>query len=296
MGNLAVFYKKITETRVRKLSFFVFFISAFIFFISLHPVSFFLGGLVFLLLGWILPTIAIFSLAVWITSFFVEKSWLIFLISIPIAFLLGINTYLPLLFERNLFEKKPSFHIDEKVSFNDKKTYDNYSKAYFVEPIFIPKRLYGPSFLAGGDEGCMCMYFEKSDDEFDKLFREYSSAPMNKDGSRPAGWTSEKNKNRIEFRLEKQSERLAKLTIEVFKEDNQTAWFQRTNIPLKRDFPVTSGRDEKLPWGGSFFVRAWDIFIHDNIFTWDGVLPNQYDFVENEARNFLNNAVSANSI
>lgn len=290
MDKLKEFYRSMTNTSIRKKSFLIFLLSSFAFFLSLHPISFFVGGIMFLLWGWILPTVAVFSFALWVATFLVKKVWAVFLLSIPLAFILGLNTHLPRLFERNPSDNKPIFHINERVFFNDR--IPGFHKYYFIDSISIPKRYYGPRYTVGGDEGCMCLYFERSEDEFDHLFHEGSSAPINRDGSRPKGWVGEIDKNRIEFRLEKQSEFFAKLTVDVYKDNKKTAWFQRSEILLKKEFIINEEMRSDLSWDMNFFVRALNIFMHDSVFTWDSTLPNPYDSVRDEVSNFLKEAIS----
>ena len=139
-----------------------------IYIISLHPVSGGLGGIVFLLTGWAIPTITNFLLAYFLLLFFPEKlsKLLKLFIFILLSFILGVNIKIPYIFtifHSYAIPEINSIKIIHPLSSSREPAYFRSGKLeYKVDsPIKLKTSFFGSSFEVEGDEGCMCMYFKE---------------------------------------------------------------------------------------------------------------------------------------
>jgi hypothetical protein len=129
-------------------------ILALLYFVSLHPISGFLGGALFLLVGWLIPSLVNLLLSYSIAYVFIKNNIpLRLVICIIISALLGLNILL-----MNIINKKNNYTISVVYPLYMPTTdvftvFSDYSTAN-IKP--FPINLY---YLAG-DEGCGCLYFK----------------------------------------------------------------------------------------------------------------------------------------
>ena len=141
-----------------------FFISAcliFVFFWMLHPASGFLGGFLFILLGWIIPDAVNLCLSYGVAKMFGGKSFIrkiVIFIFVSLSLVIipnfrGLMTYIN-------SDVVSGYEIVKRIESNNELVSLHTSAfAYKIFPHFLI-----PSHTVGGDEGCGCMYFTKNND------------------------------------------------------------------------------------------------------------------------------------
>jgi hypothetical protein len=130
-------------------------------FFALDPGSSYLGGLIYLLVGWwVLPTAVNALLAVWVAVIFRVHWALRIVLGVFVSFLLGVNTALP-----NLLHLNDLPHADEVVIRPLPVTHSLAVDARMVvvnSDIPYDQQMVPPGVELGEDEGCMCMYWTAS--------------------------------------------------------------------------------------------------------------------------------------
>lgn len=123
--------------------------------ISLHPVSGKLGGFIFLLTGWAIPTVINLFVAGWIVSNLRLALWARVCAFVTVSFALGISPSLPRLVAGLGHKSEVSFDILRPVPIENGTKADFWIEAptlVMASPLSVP-------ITVSGDEGCMCLYF-----------------------------------------------------------------------------------------------------------------------------------------
>jgi hypothetical protein len=130
-----------------------------LYFVALHPWTGSIGGIVFLLLGWALPTAFVVLLALGLAFLLPVGIFLRLVVALVLSFLLGVNTALPDL--PGLFRYQPdvSMQVLAKVPLAENPNDAIRIKRRPWPPLFTHPL--EPQLRIGSDEGCMCMYFKE---------------------------------------------------------------------------------------------------------------------------------------
>jgi hypothetical protein len=249
-----------------------------LFLAALHPVTGAIGGLIFLLAGWALPSLVVIGLAVGLAIALPLPSIIRAFVAATLSILLGLNTSLAHLPAALTYKTQTSSDIRKSVTWDGSK-YDEVDVkrrpwgALFVDPLT-------PRVSVGGDEGCGCMYFI---DAPQSLYNERVISLLFKTVGRAGAVTrysehpaSDEGKDvHIDLTLwhEKHSYRAL---IEVFDRGEKIAAFAQTGLPehaLVEPNGVGRGRIAE-----NFWPNAFDILMHGNVFAYgvNELLPKYF--------------------
>lgn len=260
--------------------------------IAIHPATSIFGGIVFLLLGWIIPSIfnIVFSIA--LASSINTKKIFQFLAFFPISFATGINSNFIYFIDNNKscisFEEKignkiiisDNDYVKFKISGINKLTV-NGNIAIFPSNYFIS------SFVVGGDEGCGCMYFLQRASFYDKrlnnLFYEINNHNSKENNS--------ENRYQVLVNTDIINRFLGNLSIEIYHGLELCSSLHIHNIPYK-DIQNRYGREKRL-LNGYFASNTIDMLLHNNFWCFAvGLLPkyNLYSYGD-LIQNFISESI-----
>jgi len=127
-----------------------------------NPISDFWGGILFLLLGWITPSVFILLLSYLITKKVARHAHVIvkLMLILIISFVIGVHVKIPTILPSLAF-KTPEVHVEKPLTLIVDKTYGVIPSVYtdVTDNILLKPSSFDTVNL-GGDEGCMCMYFK----------------------------------------------------------------------------------------------------------------------------------------
>lgn len=234
-----------------------------IYYAAIHPFSWIVGGLIYSLIGWLIPSAVNACISFWLVGFMKVHRLMRIGLFICISFVMGINTNLPFMVNQLVFShQKITYEVNKKVNFIPN-TLD-YAVQLVKPAVYIPKNYYLSPIAVSGDEGCMCMYFKEVDD--------YNSLPMKGlNIYRSLGPSSrdeiDTSPEAIVFSIDKESDDFASFNIDIYENGQRTAWLKQSGMPIKKhDSNRASNRDN----GGLshfFFVNTTDELLHDNIWS-----------------------------
>jgi hypothetical protein len=251
--------------------------AALIFLLSLHPSTGLLGGIIFLLLGWALPTLFDILLALGLAYLLPANLAARAMLALVLWFGLAGNSSLPLLF--HVFSYSPSFAVEiiRVVSWTDNPRFNTMDvKHQPWAPIFVHP--FGPRVRVGGDEGCGCFYFLEpkaelySDLVVDTIFQIVGKRGAVVEYQKIGNPAREMEDRHIDLNFWQQESGFSAI-IEVFDHGTRIAVFRHSGIPLHALVqPTGIGRDK---FSENFTMNALDLFLHDNLWTamMNGVAP-----------------------
>lgn len=260
---------------------------------SLHPMTGALGGLIFLLTGWAIPSIVNLLLAAWCTLMLAKTNrqrWMLFL---PISFLAGVNTSLPALLSPAAYVEDTATEIHRSVAIKQDAHIDFWWRrdlpSVTTDPLSSP-------VAVGGDEGCGCMYFtaNASADYYETVTRLVSERTRQRLVTRsdylqfpnmlPAGIHID-----IDFKDDPKLPGTVELIVIVYDGAERTASFSQRRIRYDPELWKRIGRDRRL-LNGYFLTNTASMLLHDNF--WTFLLRNFVSYVPRSAlRVFLMQAV-----
>ena len=261
--------------------------------ISLHPISSFFGGLVFIFTAWLLPTLMNIFLTLWIISFFKLRKIIAILLFLPISFILGINTNFISGYEYyTAEEQKIDCKIKEVINIKeqDRIIIENTNDAE-AKKLSLTKNVFSPMVLVAFDEACMCWYFEPAKRESFYLPGfipyEYRKNQYRKNFDKIA-------KYRLALTKEKINGKYANLRVTIYDGQKETASFVKNNFryyEYKKEF-VFSKRSENF-LNEYFSLNVFHLLLRDNV--WSRLLEELIDkdsSYGDEINKFLNKAIT----
>ena len=264
-------------------------LSAVVFLAALHPVTGLIGGLVYLVTGWALPSIMVIAFALGL-AWLVPASLAVRVgIAVVLAFVLGLNTLF--LAFGDLLDYNPAVSSDVRRAVMwsaERHAVVNVKKRPWGAIFVVP---FGPRVRVGGDEGCGCMYFL---DAADALYSDRVVATLfDVVGERGGvtdytGSTPERADVHIDLTFWEEPDGFRAL-VEFFDHGEKIAAFVHRRIPLHALTDRTGVGRERL--SDNFFENAFDILLHDNIANdlVNAVAPEY--FPERELRAFFLQAI-----
>jgi hypothetical protein len=262
---------------------------------TLHPVTGFLGGAFFLLLGWwLIPSTINVLLAAWVASLFkVHKAWRAF-IFLTASFLLGINTLLPVLL-RPRPDVSSSANIFRVIRIKPGEKVDGgLMTARLADEAPYPS---APSALGeqlAENEGCGCMWWEpprglSSGEQVSAVIDAYLHRPNSMGGVLYIG--SEKMAlGGVHFDMRFTRSAIPKtvnLLLTIYDGWDVTAVYRQSAIPVATTSPPKSNKD----WPGDhFYINALSMLVRQNF--WVFLLDSQMSgFSAEPLKSFLHRAV-----
>jgi hypothetical protein len=251
----------------------------------LHPATGALGGIVYLLTSWALPSVLTGALALGFAWLLPLALTLRIVAALALSFVIGLNSHLPKIAEALNYRPRVSSDIRGAVA----KPAEQQSRTIFLKQrswgaVFT--RAFGPRVRIGSDEGCGCMYFLDADTVYnDRMLHALRAAT----GSGSVAYYSrdperEKRDAYIDLTLWKQADGFRAL-VEVFDRGTKIAAFAHMGIPLDALTERAGIGREKL--SVNFLENAIDILLHGN--AWHAVMnafASEY-FPEREVEAFL---------
>ncbi|MFL5105245.1 MAG: hypothetical protein ACJ8DX_04015 [Xanthobacteraceae bacterium] len=240
--------------------------SAIVFLAALHPASGALGGLMYLLTFWALPSILVVALAFGLAWLIPAPVAVRIVVAFILSFLLGVNTSLPVLADIVRYKPLVSSEVRRAVAWSAERRPIAVKSRPWGPGLVVP---FGPRVRVGSDEGCGCMYFLDAADALysDRVIATLSAAVgrrgtvMDYAQSDPA---YESKDVHIDLTLWRHDDGFRAL-IEVFDRGEKIAAFAHTQIPLRALTERAGVGRERL--GENFFENALDILLHDNVFS-----------------------------
>lgn len=247
-----------------------------LFFFTLHPITGFLGGIFFYISEWIIPTAVNVLLSIWLTKLLIKKSEQRKIAFAVISILLGLNANLIKPFSQ--FDNPEVTKSISKVLNPEKGISVTIKDPELYKDILFPKDPYFAPISVAGDEGCMCLYFIRSDGLLQDII---NSPSFHKTASQLTDaklvLTLEENNNR------------ANIEIEIYQADEILSFIKMENI-LSVNIKGRYGRDLRL-LNGHFYRNTLDILMHDNIW---GYILNLFDGNQlSEIKLFLKEAIKS---
>lgn len=261
--------------------------------VSLHPITGFLGGLVFLLTGWAIPSIINLLLAAWCALMLAKPGWKRWALFLLISFTAGLNTSLPALLARAAYTDEMTAEIHRRVTVNADTPIDFWLRGD-LPPITADPL--SSAVAVGSDEGCGCMYFVANESA---SYYETVSSIINERTRRTLMTRSDylqfPNMLQrgvhfdIDFKNDPKSIGTAQLMVTVYDGAEQTASFLQRGIPYDPELSKRIGRDRRL-LNGYFLKNTASMLLHDNF--WTLLLKTFTSYVPRGAlRGFLMEAV-----
>jgi hypothetical protein len=259
--------------------------SAILFLVALHPATGALGGIVYLLTSWALPSVLTGSLALGLAWLLPFPLALRIVAALVLSFVIGLNTYLPKIAEAASYRPRVSDDVRGAVA----KPAEQQSRAIFLKQRpwgAVHTRPFGPRVRIGSDEGCGCMYFLDAETVYnDRVLHALRAAT----GSGSVAYYSrdperETRDAYIDLTLWKETGGFRAL-VEVFDRGTKIAAFAHMGIPLDALSERAGVGREKL--SVNFLENAIDILLHGN--AWHAVMnafAPEY-FPEREVEAFL---------
>jgi hypothetical protein len=261
-----------------------------LYFIALHPWTGTIGGIVFWLLGRLLPTACVALLALGLAFLLPVHLVARLAVALVLSFVLGVNIALPEL--PDLFRYRPEITMQVQGRLPP---VENPADALRIKrrpwpPLFT--RPLAPQLYIGSDEGCMCMYFKERATYSDQL----QSTML-----RVGGGTPGKVGNFVRATLVAQEANDAHLDVTFWHDVNEQkvvidivdhgkliARLGQRNIPLASVVERKGVGREKL--AENFWENAAHLFVRDNAWRYvlGAILSSHYP--EQQIEQFLRDA------
>lgn len=239
------------------------------FLLTLHPATGILGGIVFILIGWIAPILFNGCLAWAFALFLPVASWAKIVWGILFAFLLALLPALPALYAQLASPPRISYEVHEKVTLPPDMTVDLNIKerpkdqwwkpnpVIFVNPAQVP-------WTVGGNEGCMCMFFEvKPTASYSAILTQQVVSRGKNLRSLSYGDARSMQGLWFVYAIEKTERGTYNLKFDVMRKDNVTATFWQKDIPEEFVFEREGGNH--FSFKTRFYGPALRILFSDNI-------------------------------
>lgn len=243
------------------------------FLLTLHPATGFFGGIVFMLIGSMAPVVVNCCLAWGFASLLPTARWAKIVCSILFAFLLALIPALPALYVQDSSPPTTSYEVREKVILSPEMTVDLHVKArpreqwwkanptIFVNPMYLP-------WTIGGNEGCMCMFFEvRTAGLYSTILAQHVASYGNNLQSLNPGDARSMHGLWFVYAIEKTERGTYDLKFDVMRKDTATATFWQKDIPEEFVFEGVGGGNQ-LSFNTRFYGPALRILFSDNIPTW----------------------------
>jgi len=264
-------------------------LTAIVFLVALHPATGVLGGLIYLLTARALPTIMVVALALGFAWLLPVPLAVRIAVALPLSFLLGLNTALPVLLDLVRYSPAVSYEVRRAAVWSAER-----------HPVVnVKKRRWGPIFVVpfgsrvrvAGDEGCGCMYFRDAAQALysDRVIATLFDAVGERGGVTDyTGSTTERMDVHIELTVWKEPDGYRAL-VEFFDHGEKIAAFAQRRIPFRALTDRAGVGRQRL--ADNFYENAFDILLHDNIFSFllNAVMPEY--FSRGELRAFLLEAI-----
>jgi hypothetical protein len=260
-----------------------------VYFVALHPWSGSLGGIVFLLLGWALPTAFLALLALGLAFLLPVSLWARVSIAFVLSFLAGLNTALPELPELFRYEQRASGQVLAKVPSSENRRDAIRFKRRPWPPLFV--RPLEPQLRIGSDEGCMCMYFLETPIYSDRVQTTIARVAGRRatvvDYERSSDPSQENRDVHVDV-IFWSNENEHKSRIEIVDHGKPIARFDQNRIPLGVVVERKGVGREKL--AENFWSNAGHLFTRDNAWSYAvGRLAPDY-YPERQVEGFLRDA------
>jgi hypothetical protein len=266
-----------------------------LFILFLLPISGVLGGLAFILVGWLIPTLVNVIVSWWITLLLPVQGWTRVAVFLCTSFLLGVNTSLPTIVSKLVRPPAPEL----TTSILRRTTADAPVDFLLAPHPDIPASLVLSQVSVGSDEGCGCMYFVPQKTYYSRLsslvqvltkskgHREFNYSEF------PQGLAKAGVHLNVYSEPDPKSPDRTDLHIDVFDKADRTASFVQRNLPSDAKIRLRTGRDRRL-LNGYFYSNCTDMLLHNNI--WAHLLENTATyFPAAELRTFFSNALALKS-
>ena len=236
--------------------------SAILFLAALHPATGALGGIVYLLTSWALPSVLTGALALGFAWLLPIPLALRIVAALVLSFVIGLNTYLPKIAEAATYRPRVSSDVRGAVA----KPAEQQSRTIYLKQRpwgAVHTRPFGPRVQIGSDEGCGCMYFlDVSSAYSDRVLHALRATT----GSGSVAYYSrdperERRDPYIDLTLWKEAGGFRAL-IQVFDRGRKIAAFAHMGIPLDALSERAGVGREKL--SVNFLENAFDILLHGN--------------------------------
>lgn len=268
--------------------------SSLVFLLTLHPITSWPGGLIFLLIGWAIPNFFLLALCTGIAALFSRSRQIQLVAFLSALFILGINTDLPRMITLMNYKETTKMEIRSVAQLSNQK-YPFVNVQYAPWPRVYTKP-FGARVQIGGDEGCGCFYFKDAEDTIYsdraidalKVLNNKNTPVMREDTF------SNYKDNDIHMNLSfypYKTENKLLMVAEIYEAGSKTAEFLHEDIPSSIDIERNGvGRDRIME---NFFENAFDILLHDNFIShlMNAVLPSY--FPQKAIDKFFKEAVSA---
>jgi hypothetical protein len=257
----------------------------------LHPISGGFGGLAFLLVGWLIPTLVNVIVSWWLALLLPIRGWPRIAMFVGVSFLLGVNTSFPTIVHSLI--RPPAPELTTQIL---RRTTANVPVDFFVAPHpDIPASSVLSQVSVGGDEGCGCMYFLPHETYYSKLSALIEDMTKSKGHGETNYSLNPADLSRVGVHLNVYSkidtehpDRLD-FHIDVFDKAERTASFIQRNLPSDTKIRLRTGRDRRL-LNGYFYSNCFDMLLHDNV--WAYLLQNKASyFPAADLRTFFSNAL-----
>jgi hypothetical protein len=236
--------------------------SATLLLVALHPATGMLGGMVYLLTSWALPSVLTGALALGFAWLLPIPLALRVAAAMLLSFVIGLNTYLPKVAEAASYRP----HVSSDVRGAVAKPAEQRSRTIYLKQRpwgVVHTRPFGPRVRIGSDEGCGCMYFLDDASAYsDRVLHALRAAT----GSGSVAYYSrdperEKRDAYIDLTLWKEASGFRAL-VEVFDRGRKIAAFAHMGIPLDALSERAGVGRENL--SVNFLENAIDILLHGN--------------------------------
>lgn len=239
----------------------------------LEPASGAIGGVLFLLTSWAIPTLVVCAVAVWIALLLPVKRSIQVAVSLVLSLLLGLNFSLVKIVNTWLRERPTVMTVKRVVLLEPSDEIDGWMRtdnyAAVGDPLSSP-------VAVSGDEGCGCMYFvpnpradliERATKIIESTLgksiiahRNYSTFP-NMPGARV--------RIRLWFEKSQNSENLLNFHFDIYEGIEETASFIENDIPFDRSIRdrIAYGRFGNQLKNNFFYVNVAEMLLHDNYWT-----------------------------
>ena len=267
---------------------------AVLFYGALHPWSGMLGGMLYWLTGWALPTLGVALLAAGLAWLIPAGTVLRIAIAMVLTIPLGLNTSLRDLGETLTYRPNTYTEIRQRVVWRDAASY----RAISVKKqpwAAIMARPAGPQVQVAGDEGCGCLYFIDRKDTFysdlviDRLYQVVGRRGGVVDYAALKDPGEEARDVHINLAFFETGKGFRAI-VEVFDQGAKIAEFAQDNIPRHAIGDATGLGRERL--AVNFWPNATDLLLHDN--WWNAALnaaaPGR--FPERAFREFIEDTIS----
>jgi hypothetical protein len=263
---------------------------------ALGPVSGPGGGFFFLVTAWVIPDVVVLLLAVFVATLvpgrFVSRKLPVFCLA---WLLLSLNTSLPAIARRwdggNLHTE-----VLRRVAMDGERPVLNWRvKGDTSLPVFIDR--FRPRVDVGGDEGCMCLYFVRSEATlyYERLLRALDDDVGARVRVNADPWTRGPI---FEVRMTAETRDRASVDVDIYDGWERVASFHHGSIPFDpSDVGILAaahrprGRDRYAGLNnGYFWSSTWDMLLHSNRLS-HVVGEGTSLFPEQQLRDFLARAV-----